>query len=745
MSERIETWKRSFQKWGDGSISQELKFRIIDSIKPALGMSIAIAVAFVLDFQEPYWAAFAVLMMSFSTTGQAFRRALLGIPGTFLGGAAALTMFALFSQKPIFLIPLLILFCGIFMYFLQAFKVNGYLFFTVPFVCLVVITTTIPAVDHAFFYAKARLEETCLGMTIYGAITLLLWRRSALPVLQEKVTVLLGLHASLLDAQVRQIQTKNREEVFALQRKVLRVLEAVENLVGFAVTDSFEVWQNQRLWHDFVFHSRELLWAQLRWGWLIPEVRKEYVNRCLPDLSQKIRMLEARLHAMKDKPHSGHLKTFSEPVRVERVENEFEKLSHFHRGQVVIVQSGLNKMGNLVHALMQYHCFFHDESLPVPTPFLKRPKWEFPLDIDYAHYALQSVGSFILVAITWFYFFPPGLNNGQFLQLGGAFSLIAIFVTSRNPLQYAMSFVLAASIAVVLYVITIPNLTGYYELGPVIFMVTFCMYFILIKPSQAPLKLGLALAWLAFPKFTNTQVFDFQYVLNSGMNMMLAGLLVGAGNYLITYPLPERRFLRQRKRLFSSAVYLLEMLPKEAAGTVTFLERIHLKACLQTVTQSPQKMLKIAEEMDTKKLGVSRSQLGKFVFSCELLGQALISLHKAHMEGHNMWIVKELSDLFHEWQEKKLKIFNELKDSVDATWFDADDIAERIQKRIDLLEKEIEQALQHAEEKGVVIETAQTEKLYMLLERNRGLSNIQLTYLTLSKDIAWQGWTESRF
>ena len=743
--ESLSALKHKFETWGEGSLSHDFQLRVIDAIKPALSMSIVVALAFYLDFKQPYWAAFAVLMMSFSTTGQAFRRALVGIPGTLIGGTVALTIFSIFPQQPIFLFPVLIIYCGICMYFLQACKVNGYFFFTISFVCLVVITTAIPESDKVFVYALARLEETCLGMTVYAAVTLLLWRRSAWPILQEKVGVMTSLHAELFKAQMRRVQTKSKKEVFALQRKAFRALDKTEELVGFAITDSYEVWENRDDWHSFITHSRELVRAQLRWGWVVPELRKDYMQASLPDLGSKVGQMETRLIAMKQGLHAEHLRNFPKPISLKRNEAAFEKLPHYLQAQVLVVQDAFNVMGNLVHTIMHYHCFFHDNSLERPKPFVLKSVWEFPLNYEYVVYAFQSAVLFSMTVIVWFFLYPPGLDNAQFIMLGGAFSLISVFVKTHAPLRDGIYYVSAAIIAIVVYVLTLPHMTTYYELGTLIFCVTFVVYFTCIKANQALFKLAMMLAWLSLPKFSNVQIYDFTMILNGGMAMAVAGILVSLGLYITSYPVPERRFMQARRRFFSSAIYLLDIMPRAVSGEITFLERVRLKACLQNFVCIPQAMLGIAELMDEKRIGISRKRIGGVIFSFELLGEALFSLYVTHKRERNVPIPSELSAMLNDWRHAKIATFELLENKIISPNFDSDRLQKSVRRRLQGLEHAIERSNKQADMDGRAVSQQENEILYLLLGRNRGLSNAMIEYMVASKAIDWNKWVQPRF
>jgi uncharacterized membrane protein YgaE (UPF0421/DUF939 family) len=737
--------KNRFNDWRERSMSHDFQLRVIDAVKPAISMSIAIGLAFYLDFKQPYWAAFAVLMMSFSTTGQAFRRVLVGIPGTFVGGIAALTIFSIFPQQPIFLFPVLILYCGISMYFLQACKVNGYFFFAISFVCLVVITTSLPHSDDIFAYALARLEETCLGMTVYSTVTLLLWRRSAWPILQEKVTVMTSLHSDLFREQMRRVETTDRKKVFAVQRKALRALDKIEELVGFAVTDSFTVWEHRNYWRAFIRHSRELVRAQLRWGWVVPELRKEFMRRCLPELPTKVKQLETRLHAMKYGAHADHLRRNPKPVQLERDEAEFAKLPYFLQAQVIVVQCAFDEMGHLVHSILHYHCFFHDNTLEPPTSYLSNVSWELPLDFEYFITALQSMVVFSVAVLIWFFWYPPGLYNGQFLMLGGAFSLISVFVKTHDPLRDAKSYALATVIITVVYVCTLQFLTTYYELGTLIFCVTFLVYFILNKPDQTLFKLALLLAWLSFPKFANVQVYDFKTVINSAMTMTLAGIVASMGLYIVAYPVAELHFIRKRRRFFRSAITILELMPYEVKRKLSLVDRFRLNVCMQNFTRLPQSMLSIAERLDRTIIRVPRGQVGEVIFSFELLGEALFSLYRTQKNGQEVTIAPELLQLLDEWRRVKIKFFTQLERNIISTDYRIDTLQQHLRSRLERIETTIERVNKDAENRGQPISQKENELLYLLLERNRGVSNAMMEYLSASQKIDWEEWAQPRF
>jgi uncharacterized membrane protein YccC len=72
--------------------------RVKPAIKTALATVLAYGVALSMDWENAYWAAFAVAFCTLSTVGESLNKGLLRLSGTLLGSLAAVTLIALFPQ-----------------------------------------------------------------------------------------------------------------------------------------------------------------------------------------------------------------------------------------------------------------------------------------------------------------------------------------------------------------------------------------------------------------------------------------------------------------------------------------------------------------------------------------------------------------------------------------------------------------------------------------------------------------------
>ena len=76
-----------------------LSTRTKEAIKTGLAMTIAYGIALSMDWEKPYWAGFAVAVISLATAGQSLNKGALRMAGTLVTTAVALILIALFAQE----------------------------------------------------------------------------------------------------------------------------------------------------------------------------------------------------------------------------------------------------------------------------------------------------------------------------------------------------------------------------------------------------------------------------------------------------------------------------------------------------------------------------------------------------------------------------------------------------------------------------------------------------------------------
>ena len=145
-----------------------------ESMKTALAMTIAYAVALRMGWDKPMWAGFAVAFVSLATVGQSVNKAALRMLGTLVGAGVALTLIALFSQERWLFILFLSVWLGVCTYWMGG-KKHQYFWHVSGFVCVIICMDAGPNSANAFNIAVLRTQETGLGILVYSLIALLLW------------------------------------------------------------------------------------------------------------------------------------------------------------------------------------------------------------------------------------------------------------------------------------------------------------------------------------------------------------------------------------------------------------------------------------------------------------------------------------------------------------------------------------------------------------------------------------------
>ena len=127
-----------------------------EAIKTGLAFALVYAIALQSGWLNPYWAAFAVAMISLQTAGQSIHKGLNRLVGTIPGCIAAIVILALAAQSRWEFMLLASLWIFFTAYMSLRSRENTYLWTVAGFVCLVLITsgasTSEDLFEHVVFH-----------------------------------------------------------------------------------------------------------------------------------------------------------------------------------------------------------------------------------------------------------------------------------------------------------------------------------------------------------------------------------------------------------------------------------------------------------------------------------------------------------------------------------------------------------------------------------------------------------------
>ena len=268
-----------------------LNRRIKESIKTALAMVIVFGVALSMDWERPYWAGFAVAMISLSTMGQSLNKGAKRMLGTLLAFVVSLTLIALFSQDRWWFIASLSVWVGFCTY--QYADTKSYFWFLAGFVCAVICFDAGTDPIHAFNTAVLRIQETGLGILVYSLISTFLWPNSTRGELNSSTCDLMMVQRKLYSSYLlamTDLSGNNGE----LRLQEIQLRNRFNQDLSAALTDTYEVRALSGQWQQFQNQSTELMKSLDRWYDSLKEVSELDLYHLLPSLDALTNELEPK-------------------------------------------------------------------------------------------------------------------------------------------------------------------------------------------------------------------------------------------------------------------------------------------------------------------------------------------------------------------------------------------------------------------------------------------------------------------
>ena len=95
-----------------------------------------------------------------------------------------------------------------------------------------------------------------------------------------------------------------------------------------------------------------------------------------------------------------------------------------------------------------------------------------------------------MLAVLWQVFDPPGTESPVFVEIGAIFILLGVMVGSFPAWTLLAAFAVGIPLSIWLYASVLPQLSGYGQLGAVMFTAAFLMAWLLPAPEQGMARMG---------------------------------------------------------------------------------------------------------------------------------------------------------------------------------------------------------------------------------------------------------------
>ncbi|MGD8994190.1 MAG: FUSC family protein [Syntrophobacterales bacterium] len=718
-----------------------LSTRSKESIKTALAMTIAYGIALYMDWEKPHWAGIAVAMISLSTVGQSLNKGAMRMLGTLVAATAALIFLALFFQARWWMMLGLSLYVGFCTYMLTG-KKYQYAWFVSGFVCLVIGVNAGTSAEQAFQIAVERTQETGMGILVYSLISIFLWPQRSVGAFNNATRKLLATQAQLYRVYLGLITGKGTaEQSQPLRLQQGQLLSQVGQLLIAAEADTYEVWEVRHQWHRFHGQSTVLMEVLERWRQSFAEIQKLNLTRLMPNLESlgseidlRFRQIE-RMLAGEKPDHMPQVVT----LKIDKAETI--SLSHFQKAAVAVTRTQLDRLEALSRSL--FDCIRDIRGYGPQVSMVhrgERPSSGLAIDLDRLGAAIMVMATLWIAFLIWVYIDPPGHNI--FVQLTTTFAMAAAMMPQVPVSTMLLPFGLGSIFAGVIYIFIMPHLSGYAELGVLIFAVTFAIYYLFWEPRQILAKMGGIVTFIVLISVQNQQTYSFAKYANSAAMFMLGIALVVATAYIPTSPRPEKKFLRLLRRFFRHAELLMSRMALDSKKQGGWVERWKMMLFQNDLLELPQKLAVFGGQIDRRFFpGTTSEQVQTLVNSLRALALRLKDLVGAGGRPQAEPLVRELLEDVRGWRQAIEVVFRVWAGKLSAE--SAGKLEKRLEEKLSTMESRINETFNRIEPDKLKDEDY--VNFYRLLGSYRGLSEALVGYVQLAQGINWMQWEEARF
>lgn len=712
-----------------------------EAIKTGLAMVIVYAVAFYFDWEKPQWGGLAVLLLSMTTTmGQSLNKGIMRIAGTLLGVAAGLIYFGLFPQDRWLLLTCYSLHLGVCAYMFSG-KKNQYFWHVTSFVALTVIIGASGSAKEAFEIAMARLEENATGILIYTLIVVLLWPRNSLDDLKESSKELLVIQSRLYRAYCNLMIDRSFDKIQTLRREESILLAKVRQILEEGKIDSNQVFAQRHQWQRFLHLSESLKDAREMWRQNFSGTQSLDVAGLIPNLEPFLSRLDLQFkeigHLLDDKAPNRLPSSFNLIIDKDKIQN----LTPFQHATIILAKTELERLQTLNQSLLECAMELRKNYSPVLPFTQKASPIVSTIDPDRLMGAVRMVILLWISFIIWIYVDPPGHVN--FLYLAIIFGQSAL-MTGTSTREMLLPFTTGSIAAGILYVFVMPSLSGFLELGILIFIVTFTSHYLFSRPQQSMSRLGAMLPFISLTFFENQQTYDFAAFINGAVMLLLAVTINILMEYFLISSRPEKVFLRLLARFYRYCGFLLSDLALDKRSEQKFRKHWKINHYYNDLLALPEKLTKYAQHIDYQTFPNNKpEQVEALVMNLQDIVYRIKTLMDtkrypqdrlpiSHLSRDFQDLCLKLDEQFRHWFENPTVITFEKNLQVNLI-AKLDNIEAQFREITALIPQE-----QCSDNKS-------SEYFYQLLGIYRGLVEVVIGHALLAEEFDFEQWQETRF
>ena len=569
------------------------------------------------------------------------------------------------------------------------------------------------------------------------------WPQHTGPQLTTASVNLVGVQRQLLQASLAAIAGRDPSpgvsQLIALEHKSRA---GVDQLLLAARVDSSEVRELRAQWRGFQQQLAQFSLSITRLREAFTDLKNLDMQGLLPDLAAFGAEVDARQEQI------GLMLAGTRPQRQPQVvaltvnEEALDALSPLHRAALAVSRSHLLDIERLTRA--QFDTLsdirgFSPEPAPIPQVRGGSSGFFVP-DPD------RLAGVLRLVLMMWVCFlaaiYISDLPGGSTILIMTA--SIGMVVANTPQLRISVIYVPALSsiaFAAALYLFVMPALSSYLSLGAMIFVVTFAICYLFAAPPPALGRVAGLAMFLALCSFSNHQSYNVLSITSTSLVLVGVFLIMNLTWYFPFNLCPERVFLRQLRRFFRSADYLITMLQSDQRSDGSMAGWRQAFHC-QEIALLPAKLAGWAPLINPKVVaGASPDKIDALVASVQSLSMQLQQIMAQRASPDPAMSGQGLPPEFDLWQRSIKAGLGRLAHEEDIAT-----VSREVQAELEDTGKELTAEVgsafaQHRQQ----FDQRQLESYYRMLDACRGTSMALLDCSRIMAGIDWAAWRQERF
>ena len=446
-----------------------------------------------------------------------------------------------------------------------------------------------------------------------------------------------------------------------------------------------------------------------------------------------------------------------QPVALLVNEAEVEALPRFQQAAVAGIKAQLENLEAISRSL--FHCMAKIRMFERPDAehgadaahggHATSGAW-LTIDPDRALSALANVITVWVAFLCWIYIYDVPIGP-LFWAMTGIFTFIMGYRGEVTWKEYFWSWGIGTLVAGICYVLIMQHLTGYRELGVLIFICCFLMFFVLFPKPHPVGRMFALISYTIVLSADNEQTYSLEHFIHYAFWLFMVIAISLAVRAIFFYPRPEKNFLRFLDRFFHHAYLLISAHGPEGVRKQGFFARWKMAFYRNDLSELPRKLALYASDMDAKmlltgrgtidyrELGSTPEKVQELLLSLYLLSYRIKELIEARERPGMDVVENQLVDEKQEWQQLIEEWFRRRA----AGPAQAMELLAELPARLARLEPRIDEAFERIDQGELNAE--EREGFYWLLNSYRGLSEAVINHARVAAAFDWPRWQQTRF